>query len=229
MTDPESADRQAGCALMNVSRETIAALSIYAQRLRVWQRVKNLVSPSTLDQMWTRHIADSAQLLALAPAARHWVDLGTGAGFPGLVIAILLIGEDGAQVDLIESNARKCAFLREVVRETRAPAVVHAGRIEAVLPGLRGRPQVVTSRALAPWPILVDMSRSLLDCGAMGLFLTGENAADSFGGMAPAGYAVEAVPSRTQSAARIVRVTAADAHEAQSNHRQDPAATVGAP
>ncbi len=192
---------------MDVSRETAERLATYVERLQAWQRIKNLVAPSTLDKVWTRHIADSAQLLDLAPAARHWVDLGTGAGLPGLVIAILLTGREGARVDLVESNARKCAFLREVVRETRAPAIVHAGRIEAVLPGLEGRPDVVTSRALAPLAVLVDMSRTLLDCGATGLFLTGENADDSFHRIA--GYGLEAMPSRTHPGAAIIRVTAA--------------------
>lgn len=192
---------------MDVSRETAERLATYVERLQAWQRIKNLVASSTLDKVWTRHIADSAQLLDFAPAARHWVDLGTGAGFPGLVIAILLAGREGARVDLVESNARKCAFLREVVRQTRAPAIVHAGRIEAVLPRLEGRPDVVTSRALAPLPVLVDMSRTLLDCGATGLFLTGENADDSFHRIA--GYGFEAMPSRTHPGAAIIRVTAA--------------------
>ena len=229
MTDPaDAADRDAALALMDVSRETTERLATYVERLRAWQRVKNLVAPSTLDKIWTRHVVDSAQLVALAPGARRWVDLGTGAGFPGLVIAILLGGLDGVRVDLIESNARKCAFLREVVRETRAPAVVHAGRIEAVLPEVSGRPDVVTSRALASLPMLVDMSRSLLDCGTIGLFLTGENAGDSVWGLAGSGYAIEAIPSRTQPGARIVKVTMAGAGAARSAHRSDFVAAQGA-
>lgn len=214
---------------MNVSRETAERLATYVERLQAWQRIKNLVAPSTLDKIWTRHIADSAQLLALAPAARRWVDLGTGAGFPGLVIAILLTGREGAQVDLVESNARKCAFLREVVRQTRAPAVVHAGRIEAILPSLRDRPEVVTSRALASLPALIDMSRTLLDCGALGLFLTGENADDSFHRVAGSGYRIEAIPSRTHPGARIIRVTAAGPEEGRPALGRYPEAAPGAP
>lgn len=228
LPDSEAADRDAACALMDVSRETMERLATYVERLLAWQRVKNLVAPSTLDKVWTRHVADSAQLAALAPAARRWVDLGAGAGFPGLVVAILLTGVDNAHVDLIESNGRKCAFLREVARETRAPAVVHAGRIEAVLPGLTGRPDVVTSRALAPLATLVDMSRSLLDCGAMGLFLTGENVGDSLHDMAGSGYAVEAIPSRTHPGARIVRVTVAGAPMPWPVHRRGSAPRPGA-
>lgn len=214
---------------MNVSRETLARLALYVDRLRAWQRVKNLVAPSTLDVIWMRHVADSAQLTALAPAARRWIDLGSGAGFPGLVIAILLSGRQDAHVDLIESNGRKCAFLREVVRETGAPAAVHAGRIDAVLPGLAGRYEVVTSRALAPVPILIDMSRTLLDCGTTGLFFTGENADDSLQDRIACGYTIEAIPSRTQHGARIIRVTAASAAATPPAPRSDPAAAQGAP
>ena len=122
-------------AAFDVSRETIARLATYEALLRQWQKAVNLVAPSTLDAVWHRHFADSAQLLSLAPTARTWVDLGSGAGFPGLVVAILLasspsphassawgegIGAEppAARVTLIESNARKCAFLREVVRQT---------------------------------------------------------------------------------------------------------------
>ena len=130
-------------AAFNVSRETIARLETYEALLRQWQKAVNLVAPSTLDAIWHRHFADSAQLLPLAPGARTWVDLGSGAGFPGLVVAILLAdrvthphprplpaeGEGAAaptHVTLIESNARKCAFLREVVRKpaSRAPAAL---------------------------------------------------------------------------------------------------------
>src|SRR5262245_36477213 len=119
-------------ATFHVSRETLAHLASYEGLLRQWQSAVNLVAPSTLDAIWHRHFADSAQLVALAPAARAWVDLGSGAGFPGLVVALLLADDEGpavaalpehpgpqaklARVTLIESNARKCAFLREVVR-----------------------------------------------------------------------------------------------------------------
>ena len=105
-----------------VSRETERRFALYAELLTRWQRVKNLVAPSTLSEIWTRHIADSAQILALAPQARRWADLGSGAGFPGLVVAISLADTKGVEVHLVEANARKCAFLREVARECGAPA-----------------------------------------------------------------------------------------------------------
>src|SRR5436190_21201457 len=129
-------------AAVGASRETLDRLATYEQLLRQWQKTINLVAPSTLDAIWHRHFADSAQLLPLAPQAATWVDLGSGAGFPGLVLAILLangvrpsarnlvLAADGAEgsdpttprVTLIESNARKCAFLREVARQTRVSA-----------------------------------------------------------------------------------------------------------
>src|SRR5918912_2469352 len=108
---PDAVRRVAG-----VSRETLDALSRYADLLCRWQRTTQLVAPSTLPHLWRRHMADSAQLLALAPGARRWADLGSGGGFPGLVIAICSIGVEGARAHLIESNARKCAFLRAVIR-----------------------------------------------------------------------------------------------------------------
>ena len=105
-------------AAFGVSRETLERLEAYAGLLVRWQKTINLVAPSTLPDLWHRHFADSAQLLALAPSARNWVDLGSGAGFPGLVLAILLAERGGARVVLAESDTRKCAFLAEVVRGT---------------------------------------------------------------------------------------------------------------
>ena len=126
-------------AAFHVSRETIGRLETYERLLRQWQKAVNLVAPASLDAVWHRHFADSAQLLRLAPAeALHWIDLGSGAGFPGLVIAILLAdrrrspsppqagrGDQAtATVTLIESDTRKAAFLREVARQTAIPAGV---------------------------------------------------------------------------------------------------------
>ena len=121
-------------------------------------------------------MADSIQLLRLAPQARRWADLGSGGGFPGLVIAIGLAGTEGAEVHLIESNARKCAFLRAVARATGAPARIHDARIETALPPLAPTLQVVTARALAPLSDLLGLTASALQAGAMGLFMKGEDA-----------------------------------------------------
>ncbi len=208
MTSSDEADRQAALSIVPVSRETEERLATFADRLRTWQRIKNLVASSTLETLWTRHIADSAQLLALAPEARRWVDLGSGAGLPGLVIAIMLADVADARVHLIESNARKCAFLRDAIRSTGAAARVYNGRVDEVLPGLQDEAiDVVTSRALAPVVHLVRVSRTLLDTTATGLFLTGEMDSDSDRGLITLPYRVETIPSRTHTGARIVRVS----------------------
>jgi 16S rRNA (guanine527-N7)-methyltransferase len=157
----------------SVSRETTHLLERYESLLRRWQKAQNLVAAASLDDVWLRHFADSAQLLRLAPDARRWLDLGSGAGFPGMVIAILLKGEEGASVDLVEANARKCAFLNAVRRETGAPARVHAMRIEEAANHLDGPFDMITARALAPLvelfpliaPFLTGPARALLPKG----------------------------------------------------------------
>lgn len=147
-------DRDRALALLSVSRETEERLAVYVDLLHRWQTIKNLVGSGTLNEVWTRHIADSAQIVPLVPNAAVWADFGSGAGFPGLVTAILIRSLPNATVHLVESNHRKCAFLREVARETGAPVEIHAGRIEDVVPSL---PCVdaLSARALAPLSQLV--------------------------------------------------------------------------
>ncbi len=158
---------QAFQAATNVSRETLERLERYAALLRRWQRAVNLVAKSTLPDLWRRHMLDSAQLLGLVPERPcRLADLGSGAGFPGLVLAIMGVGE----VELIESDGRKCAFLREVIRATGAPARVHHGRIEQVRDGSF---DVVTARALAPLSELLGYAQALLAPGGVALFLKG--------------------------------------------------------
>jgi 16S rRNA (guanine527-N7)-methyltransferase len=174
--DPLAADKARALSLIPVSRETEATLDRLVGELRRWQAIKNLVGPGTLDAIWTRHVADSAQLAALAPPdATRWVDLGAGAGFPGLVVAALLAGRPGFRMHLVESNARKCAFLRETARMLRLPVEVHAGRIEDTLPRLPGPVDVVSARALAPVPQLLALADPLLKTGALGIFPKGRD------------------------------------------------------
>jgi 16S rRNA (guanine527-N7)-methyltransferase len=175
-----AADRARALALIPVSRETLAPealsrLDQFAALLLRWQERINLVAPSTLPVLWTRHIADSLQLLNLAPDARIWVDLGSGGGFPGLVIACALAGRPGAMVHLVESNAKKAAFLREAARAIKIPAIVHGERIEAFSETFRERADVVTARALAPLTDLLALAEPLLKTGARGLFLKGRD------------------------------------------------------
>ena len=122
-------DKAAALRLTPVSRETESRLDGYLDLLRTWQAKTNLVSPSTLPHLWTRHVADSLQLLALAPSAKSWVDLGSGGGFPGVVLACALAETSGAMVHLVERNAKKAAFLREALRVTSAPGMVHLADI----------------------------------------------------------------------------------------------------
>jgi 16S rRNA (guanine527-N7)-methyltransferase len=170
-------DRAAASRLCPVSRETLERLDAYVALLRKWRGTVNLISTNSFAQVWTRHIADSAQLLAFAPKARVWVDMGSGAGFPGLVIAIQLVGLAGARVHLIESDQRKCAFLREAARLTGAPAEIHNARIENADALVTDSVDAVTARALAPLPQLLAFARIWLDQGAIGVFPRGKTAA----------------------------------------------------
>jgi 16S rRNA (guanine527-N7)-methyltransferase len=155
----------AAAGLGSVSRETLARLARFVAMLRQWQRVQNLVGPSALEEIWTRHIADSTQLLTVAPEARRWLDLGSGAGFPGIVVAIVLAETPGATVHLVESNGRKCAFLREVARELELPVTVHRGRIEVILDGWSEPIDAISARGLAPMAQLVKWLEPLLEAG----------------------------------------------------------------
>lgn len=162
-------DREAFAAATAVSRETLDRLANYESLLRKWQPRINLVGPSTLAEAWRRHFLDSAQLRPMIPIeARVLVDMGSGAGFPGLVLAILGVPE----VHLIESDARKCAFLREVARETGTPVVIHSRRIEAVS-GVRA--DVVTARALAPLSDLIRKAHAFIGETGIAIFPKGQN------------------------------------------------------
>mgnify|MGYP001405697327 CR=1 FL=1 len=192
----------------DVSRETFEKLSLLESELRRWQAIKNLVGPGTLDQIWERHIVDSLQLLAYAPdTARLWLDLGSGAGFPGLVLAIAGQAR-GLEVHLVESNSRKCAFLRHVARLTGAKAVIHATRLESVVPSFVGKTDVVSARALASLATLLGWTAPLLKAGTIGLFPKGRDVdAELTEARESWKFAAEVLPSRTDSEARILRIS----------------------
>jgi 16S rRNA (guanine527-N7)-methyltransferase len=161
----------------NVPRETIHKLIRYAELLAHWQKSTNLIAPSTLPALWSRHFADSAQLRDLAPEARLSLDLGAGAGFPGLVVAILQAGKPGFRMHLVESNRKKCAFLAEVARETAAPVDIHAMRIEDFAQSpQRLKPDIVSARALASLPRLLELAFPFFGSDTRGLFLKGREA-----------------------------------------------------
>ena len=169
------ADKARALTLFPVSRETETQLDTYVKVFLLWQSRLNLVASSTLHELWTRHIADSLQLLPLVPEARVWVDFGSGGGFPGIPIACALAGQPGAKVHLIESNGKKAAFLREAVRATGAPAVVHQERAEKFGESCAETVHAVTARALAPLKVLCDQAFPLISRGAVGLFPKGQD------------------------------------------------------
>jgi len=210
MPDPDAADRAAALKLFPLPQATIERLNVYAALLRKWKMTINLVASSTLPFIWTRHFADSLQVQAALPEARVWVDLGSGAGFPGLVTAIRLAEEPGVKVHLIESDQRKCAFLREVSRETQAPAIVHQGRIEEVLPHIEDSIDAVSARALAPLRELIGYAAEALEKGAIGIFLKGEHADDELTLSQPTDnfsqYEISAIPSLTSDVGRLIIV-----------------------
>ncbi len=184
-----------------------AELDAYEALLRLWQPKINLVSDSTLAALWTRHFADSAQLGTYFPEFSRWADLGSGGGFPGIVLALLLKGRDGAEVHLIESDQRKAAFLRAVSRETEAPAIVHVGRIEQELPDLTGMVECISARALAPLPQLIAWSEEHLLRGATGVFLKGEEWRGELTALKlKSSFQVRSFASRTNPAARVIAV-----------------------
>ncbi|MEM9331728.1 MAG: 16S rRNA (guanine(527)-N(7))-methyltransferase RsmG [Pseudomonadota bacterium] len=157
-----------------VSRETIERLEIYVSRLIEWQARINLVAPSTLDEIWERHIADSLQCVAAKPEGRNWLDLGSGGGLPGLVLAAVMAEQCESMVTLVESIEKKAAFLRQTNRQMRANAVVLAKRIEA-LETASLQPDVVTARALASLPRLLELASPWLMNGSVGLFHKGRD------------------------------------------------------
>jgi 16S rRNA (guanine527-N7)-methyltransferase len=168
-------DKAAALVMTPVSRETEARLDRFADLLFDWQATTNLIAPSTLATLWTRHIADSLQLLAIAPAAKIWVDLGSGAGFPGVVLACALAETPGAYVHLVERNAKKAAFLREALRVTDAPGTAHLADIGDVVDRIVEPIDCVTARAVAPLNQLIGLAEPLLRRSAKALFLKGQD------------------------------------------------------
>ena len=193
----------------NVPRETIHRLTRFAELLAHWQKRTNLVAPSTVPALWSRHFADSAQLATLARNPRLWLDLGSGAGFPGLVIAILKTGTPDFRMHLVESNRKKCAFLAEVARATKAPVDIHAMRIEDLAQSAnRLDPDVVSARALAPLPRLFELAAPFFTSGTRGLFLKGREAeAEVDAARAEWDFTAQLVPSLTAQNSHIVEVT----------------------
>ena len=201
----------------DVSRETVDRLSLYADLLRQWQKSINLVAPSTLDDLWHRHFADSAQVMALAnDHPGPWLDIGSGGGFPALVVAILSLdpafaappGAPPRRLTLVESIAKKCAFLSDVARRTGVAQVVDILSVRVETLPTRANlapPAVISARALAALDKLLALSAPLFGPSTIGLFLKGQGAETEIAEARKAWeFEVDLVPSRTEPAGRIV-------------------------
>jgi len=200
-----SEDRAVALGIAPGLEDIAERLAVYDQLLRRWQPKINLVGRSTLNAIWTRHFADSAQLAEFGNLGGQWVDLGSGAGFPGLVLALLQRFRGVGEMHLIESDSRKAAFLREVSRETGANAFIHNDRCEDVLPELT--PSVLTSRAMADIATRLQYASPFVEKGAVGLFLKGRDVgAELTRTSIPSNFSIVLAPSKVDPTGAIVQV-----------------------
>ena len=198
--------RAAFAANFDVSRETMDALDAYELLLVKWNRRINLVSPRSLDALWTRHFADSAQILDISPdSSQSWADLGSGGGFPGAVIAILArASRPNLKVTLVESDQRKAAFLRALSRETSAPYDVIDRRVESLDPMAC---DVVSARALAPLPGLLGYAATHLNKHGIAILPKGANAASEVElARKTLSFTIQSYPSMTDPQAAILKI-----------------------
>jgi 16S rRNA (guanine527-N7)-methyltransferase len=212
----ESLDREGFARVAGVSRETALRFEAWRALLATWNPRVNLVGKSTLADFWRRHALDSVQLVDVVPntegaraAPRRWVDIGSGAGFPGLAVALALEGAGwGDEVHLVESSAKKAAFLREAVRATGSRAVVHALRVEELAGDLGARFEVVTARACAPLTRLLGYAVSLWKEDTVGVFLKGREAEAELTLAAKSWrFQFDLQPSRSDPFGRVVLIT----------------------
>jgi 16S rRNA (guanine527-N7)-methyltransferase len=191
----------------HVSRETYEALKAFGELVEKWNRAINLVSKSTVEDLWSRHIIDSAQLFPLIePGVRHWVDVGSGGGFPGIVVAVLAKGlSPDLRFTLVEVDQRKAAFLREACRKLGLEAVVLSERIEDIAP--LGA-DVLSARALAPLSGLMKIADLHMAPGGTGLFLKGgQYEAEIEAARMDWTFDITAIPSVTGSESAVLQVT----------------------
>ena len=189
---------------VGASPERLADAETFRRMLVETNAAMNLVGDSTLPAFWLRHFADSAQLLWFAPEARVWADLGAGAGLPGIVLAILLKGRDGGHVHLVESMAKRCAFLSRVVAALDLPATVHQARAET----LRIKAEFVTARACAPLGRLLTFAEPYLRFGATGLFLKGGGVDDEIAeARKDWRFKAETMPSLSDARGRVLALS----------------------
>ena len=203
LLEPEVRDAASFAARTGATSAQAADLERFRALLADWNQRMNLVSEASLAEFWPRHAYDSAQLLEAAPGAKVWVDIGAGAGFPGLVLAILLKGTAGARVHLVESQAKRCRFLAAVVEALGLPAEVHHARAEA----LALKADAVTARAVAPLTRLLAFARPYMARGALGLFPKGRSAEAEIAEAREAWrFTCNIIPSRSDPGGRILKL-----------------------
>jgi 16S rRNA (guanine527-N7)-methyltransferase len=200
---PDVTDAASFAERTGASPAQLADLEQLRAMLADWNVRLNLVSEASLAEFWPRHAFDSAQLRPILPGARAWVDIGAGAGFPGLVLAILLKGDASAKVHLVESVAKKCRFLEAVVEALGLPAEVHNDRAE----NLSLNAEVVTARAVAPLVRLLDFAGPYMSRGAIGLFSKGRSAEAEIADARRAWrFTCNAIPSLSDRDGRILKI-----------------------
>jgi 16S rRNA (guanine527-N7)-methyltransferase len=182
-------------ALPGVSRQMRDRLQEYTRLLHKWKSVTNLISGDGLEDVWLRHIADCLQLISLAPNAKCWVDIGSGAGFPSVVIACQLAELPDTQVHAVESDGRRCVFLREVARNLRLPMRVHHRRAESLSPAELPPVNALTARAFATLSKTLEVATPFLDAGAIGLFPRGKTAPNELRDINSDCYSCQSVPN----------------------------------
>ncbi|MBV7411015.1 16S rRNA (guanine(527)-N(7))-methyltransferase RsmG [Maritimibacter sp. DP1N21-5] len=189
----------------NVSRETLERLDVYADLLAKWNPKINLVSKGTMSELWTRHFLDSAQVFELAPVADHWLDIGTGGGFPGVVVAIIGAHQrPELKVTCVESDQRKATFLRTVLRETGVLGTVLATRVEDLAP--QGA-DIISARALAPLSMLLGYAKRHLKPEGVALFPKGaEHQKEINDALETWSFHADKIPSRTNPDAVVLRI-----------------------
>lgn len=197
------AERAAFQAKTGATEQQMSDLEAFRLRLIETNAVMNLVGPDSLPDFWNRHAWDSAQLLGYAPEALTWADLGAGAGFPGVVLTIMLKGRPGAHVWLIDSLGKRCRFLQEVVDALELPATVVNGRAEEQTITC----DIVTARAVAPMDRLLGYAQPYFQRGAQGLFLKGEKAeSELIEARKSWHFDAELAPSQSDPRGRIVTI-----------------------
>ena len=202
--EPIEVETAADFAMATGADESVIAdLQQYRSYLEDWNQKMNLVGPSTLEIFWSRHAWDSAQILPLEPEALTWADLGAGAGLPGIVLAILQKNRPGFHIHLVESMAKRCRFLTEVVTALNLPATIHNSRAE----DLSLTVDIVTARPCAPMTRLLGYAQPYLKRGATALFLKGQDVAAELEEASKSWtFEAEVLPSFSDARGRIVRV-----------------------